>query len=87
MGVPIPTGVPLPAAPSVLYGKALKHHKPAHFRRDLRKEALLTSSDSGEDCVGSEEECAAGAAGSSSSKKLADKPVGPAHISELDPRL
>ena len=82
MGVPIPSGVPLPAAPSVQHGKALKHHKPAQFRRDLRKEALLTSSDSGEDCTGgSGEECAAGAAGASS-KKLVDQ-----HISELDPRL
>ena len=74
MAVPIPTGVQLPAAPSVLHGKALKRHKPAHFRRDLRKEALLSSSDSGEDCAagtvgsGEEEECAVGVADSSSSE-------------------
>ena len=75
-----------PKAPSVPHGKSLKRYKPAHFRRNLRKEALLTSSDSGEECaagtVGSGEECAGG---TSSSKRLADKPVSPALISELDP--
>ena len=76
--VTIPSGVPLPAAPSPQHGKALKRHKPGHFRRDLAKEALLTSSDSGEDWAAG----AAGAAGAASSKKLADR-----HKSELDPRL
>ena len=84
--VTIPSGVPLPAAPSPQHGTALKRHKPARFRRDLAKEALLTSSDSGEDWAGgSGGGCAAGAAGAAgaaSSKKLADQ-----HKSELDPRL
>ena len=81
--VTIPSGVPLPAAPSPQHGKALKRHKPAHFRRDLAKEALLTSSDSGEDCAAGAAGtgAAAGPAGAASSKKLGD------HKSELDPRL
>ncbi len=85
-GTPIPTAVPLPAAPSVTHGKALNRHKSAHFLRDLRKEALLTCSNSGEECAAGTVVAESGNH-PSSSKTLAAKPVGPTHIPELDPKL
>ena len=64
------------------WGTALKRHKPVHFRRDLAKEALLTSSDSGEDSAAGAAGGAGAAGAAASSKKLADR-----HKSELEPRL
>ena len=88
MGI-IPTAIPLPAYISPPHGIALKRHAPAQFRRDLRKEALLTSSDSEEDgdsagnvVTHSTSEMAAA---KTSKRAGSSKEVGSAHSLEPDP--
>ena len=85
-GIPIPMAVPLPTAPSVLQGRELKPHIPAQFLLYPHKEAQITSSDTEEDC-GAGTVVAESSNHTSASKTLAAKPVCPAHIPVLDPKL
>jgi hypothetical protein len=77
----IPTAIPLPARISPPHGLALKRHAPAQFRRNLHKEALLTSSDSEDDGD------SAGTAAKTSKRAGSSKEDGSAYSLVPDPRL
>ena len=86
-----PTAIPLPACVSPPHGIALKRHAPAQFRRELCKEALLTSSDSEDDgdSAGDVVTHSTSEPAVAKTSKLAgsSKEVGSAHSLEPDPRL
>ena len=77
--------IPLPACISPPHGLALKRHAPAQFRRDLHKEALLTSSDSEDD--GESAGTGDVAAAKTSMRAGSSKEVGSAYSLVPDPRL
>ena len=87
----IPTAIPLPARITPPHGLALKRHAPAQFRRDLRTEALLTSSDSEDDGDSAgyvvTHSTSEPAAARTSMRAGSSKEVGSAHSLVPDPRL